>query len=203
LIIGCYAVGDVTGESLCSGGLVGDNYFGEIIDCWATGTVHAFKCTGGLVGWNERSSIDNSYSIGDVNGNSSIGGLVGEDDRGSISNCYSTGTVSGTSDTGGLVGNYSVYSTVAGSFWDTETSGTTDGVGNIEPDPNGVAGKTTSEMQVMSIFVDAGWDMVNVWDIGENQTYPFLRIHLPSDINKDGETNLYDLAILALNWLGQ
>ena len=67
-------------------------------------------------------------------------------------------------------------------------------------DPN-VIGKSTAEMQMRSTFADAGWDMVNVWDIGENQTYPFLRTHLPGDINKDDETNFYDLAIVAENWL--
>jgi hypothetical protein len=43
--------------------------------------------------------------------------------------------------------------------------------------------------------------MVNIWDIGENQTYPFLRTYLPSDINKDNQTNFLDLAILAEHWL--
>jgi len=43
--------------------------------------------------------------------------------------------------------------------------------------------------------------MINIWDIGENQTYPFLRKHLPSDINKDGKTDFYDLAVLAEHWL--
>jgi hypothetical protein len=73
------------------------------------------------------------------------------------------------------------------------------GIGNIS-DPN-LIGLPTAQMQMRSTFADTGWDMVNIWDIGENQTYPFLRKHLPSDINKDGETNFYDLAILAENWL--
>ena len=67
-------------------------------------------------------------------------------------------------------------------------------------DPN-VIGLPTAELQKRATFVDAGWDMINIWDIGENQTYPFLRTHLSSDIDKDDETNLFDLAILAQNWL--
>jgi hypothetical protein len=69
-------------------------------------------------------------------------------------------------------------------------------------EPN-VIGMPTEQMQKRATFADAEWDMVNVWDLGENQTYPFLRMHLPSDINKDDETNFYDLAILAENWLGE
>jgi hypothetical protein len=43
--------------------------------------------------------------------------------------------------------------------------------------------------------------MVNIWDIGENQTYPFLRTHLPGDITKDEQINFCDLGILADNCL--
>ena len=32
---------------------------------------------------------------------------------------------------------------------------------------------------------------------------PFLRTHLPSDINKDDETNFHDFAILAAHWLNE
>jgi len=66
---------------------------------------------------------------------------------------------------------------------------------------DGGTGKSTVEMKTLSTFTSAGWDTINVWDIGENQTYPFLRTHQPSDIDKDDETNLFDLAILAQNWL--
>jgi hypothetical protein len=58
-------------------------------------------------------------------------------------------------------------------------------------------------MHTRETFSNAGWDMVNVWDIGEGQTYPFLRTHLPSDINKDNETNSLDLAIQAAQWLSE
>ena len=75
------------------------------------------------------------------------------------------------------------------------------GVGNKDPAPNGVTGETTTNMQTMNTFVLAGWDFINVWNIGENQTYPFLRKYLAGDINYDGKTDFMDFAILAENWL--
>jgi hypothetical protein len=45
------------------------------------------------------------------------------------------------------------------------------------------------------------WDFINVWGIGENQTYPYLRKYLAADINQDKTVSFPDLAILAENWL--
>jgi hypothetical protein len=56
-------------------------------------------------------------------------------------------------------------------------------------------------MQIRSTFTDAGWDFINVWNIGENQTYPYLRVYLPSDINKDGIVNFVDVAITTNKWM--
>ncbi|MHC4616544.1 MAG: hypothetical protein ACYTEQ_02190, partial [Planctomycetota bacterium] len=67
-------------------------------------------------------------------------------------------------------------------------------------DPN-VIGKTTAEMQTESTFTDAGWDFVEVWDIGEGQTYPFLRTHSAGDLNHSGLVDWHDFAILAGHWL--
>jgi len=93
---------------------------------------------------------------------------------------------------GGIMGkNY--YGTVATSFWDIQTSGQTKSAGGT--------GKTTAEMRMASTFVEAGWDFVNVWGIGENQTYPYLRKYSVADINQDASVNFLDLAVLAESWL--
>jgi hypothetical protein len=47
-----------------------------------------------------------------------------------------------------------------------------------------------------------GWDFINIWGIGENQTYPYLRKYSAADINEDESVDFGDLAILADNWLG-
>jgi len=189
-ISNCYSTGSVTGEELV-GGLVGKNsYDGTISNCYASGSVTGDYRVGGLVGSNSN-SINNCYATGPVTGDS-VGGLVGIN-QDTISNCYSTGPVSGGLLVGGLVGDTCTSSPVIASFWDIETSGQTSSAGGT--------GKTTAEMQTESPFTDAGWDFVEVWDIGEEQTYPFLRMYPAGDLNHDGIVNMLDFAILAEHWL--
>ncbi|MCP4260671.1 MAG: hypothetical protein GY774_24570, partial [Planctomycetes bacterium] len=65
-------------------------------------------------------------------------------------------------------------STTENSFWDTQTSG--------QVTSNGGTGKTASEMQTASTFLEAGWDFVDetangtedIWWILEGQDYPRL-----------------------------
>jgi len=93
--------------------------------------------------------------------------------------------------------DYSGFYTIC--FWDIDVNPDVNGIGNTD-DPN-VIGKTTAQMQTKSTFTDAGWDFVEVWGIGENQTYPFLRFALAGDFNYDKKVDLVDLAILASHWL--
>jgi hypothetical protein len=127
-----------------------------------------------------------------VNGTGdSIGGLVGRNE-GHIANCYSTGSVCGTTGVGGLVGVHE-SGEVGDSFWDVEASEQSSSAGGTP--------KTTVEMKTQSTFTSAGWDFIDVWDIGENQTYPFLRTYLAGDINHDGVIDFRDIAYLAESWL--
>ena len=200
----CYSTGSVTGgESSDSlGGLVGDNYKGTVSNCYSiaavTGGDDSWR-VGGLVGINDNGKITNCYSTGAVTGgddSSCLGGLVGYNRglRGTISNCYSTGSVTGGDNSdwlGGLVGMG--HGRVFDSFWDIQTSG--------QSTSDGGEGKTTAEMQRESTFTDAGWDFIEIWDIGENQTYPFLRQYPAGDINHDDKVNFLDVAIIASHWL--
>ncbi|MGD8501059.1 MAG: GLUG motif-containing protein, partial [Phycisphaerales bacterium] len=136
-------------------------------------------------------------STGNASGISKVGGLVGVN-QGTIDNCYSVGSVEGATDVGGLVGSLNAHSfypdgTVSDSFWDIETSGQTTS--------NGGTGKTTAEMKRENTFTDSGWDFVEIWGIGENQTYPYLRVYPAGDLNHDGRVDLLDLALLAAHWL--
>jgi hypothetical protein len=210
----CYAATNVTGNS-SAGGLVGFNDQGATVtDSYSTGSVTGYTWVGGLTGGNlgtvsnsystadvtgEYSvgglaggnygavgvpglaagdfigSLSNSYSTGDVTGNEEVGGLVGLNDGGTVSNSYSTGSVSGNEDVGGLVGRN--YGTVLDSFWDIETSG--------QATSDGGTGKTTAQMQDITTFSGASWDIIGVdepddrntdyiWNIVNEVTYPFL-----------------------------
>ena len=187
----CRATGNVVGiESV--GGLAGTGD-GTISECFATGSVEGDYKVGGLVGWSwpDFDGISDCYARGDVSGNKSVGGLIGRNQSETPQRSYSTSNVTGTTYVGGLIGQNDVGAPSC--FWDVNTSGQATSAGGT--------GKTTAEMMSESMFTDAGWDFVEVWDIGENQTYPFLKTHPAGDLNHDDKVNWLDLAILAGHWL--
>ncbi len=164
-ITGTYSVGNAA-----IGGLVGRNNYGSsILRCYSTADVVSGGAQiGGLSGSNDHGSvIIDSYATGSVNGMLKVGGLVGDNTYGSeegfIIRCYSTGKVTGGG--GGLVGCNWQGGVTYDSYWDTQTSGKTSSYGGT--------GKTTAQMMQQATFVT--WDFVDVWDIVENETYPFLR----------------------------
>ncbi|MFC1793120.1 GLUG motif-containing protein, partial [Planctomycetota bacterium] len=181
IVSNCYSAGTVTGTGLIVGGLVGLNSYGDIRMSYSISLVNGDRWVGGLVGVNtSESNITASYSTGTISGDRSVGGLVGLNE-GSITKSYSTGTVMGNEDVGGLVGDDSdsgygrpdIGSTTA-SFWDMETSGQSSSAGGT--------GKTKAEMQIASIFLEAGWDFVDetengtedIWWILEGKDFPRL-----------------------------
>jgi len=231
-ITSSHATGVVSGTGGSVGGLVGYNQSGSITRCHATGTVSTTGYSaGGLVGWNDaHGKITYSYSTGAVSGDVTVGGLVGDNDWSSITDSYSTGSATGRALVGGLVGHNddgwvtSSYATgkvigdemfgglvgrgesgfITNSFWDVETSGMLIGYNQSAYPPgliHNVIGKTTAQMQTESSFIDAGWDFINIWGIGEGQTYPYFRKYSIADISCDGVVNFVDFAVIADNWL--
>ena len=169
LVRNSYSQGMVTCSQIQCGGLVGIMSNGSLSSVYSSVTVSADDSAGGLVGELRGGNISNSYATGNIStNNGGTGGLVGFFDGGSISNSYATGqATSPTSLNGGLVGLRSA-GTITASFWDTQTSGTTIGVGD-NGDQTGVTGKTTADMQKLATFSGAGWNIS-----GSNGTYPML-----------------------------
>jgi len=162
---------DVTGAAYI-GGLVGGNG-GTVSNSYSTGNVICTYMAGGLIGMN-TGTVSDSYSRSNVTSETGASGLAGQN-NGTISNSYSTGSVTGSDSTGGLVGYNE--GTVGDSFWDIETSGQATSAGGT--------GKTTAEMQHITTFLEAGWNIIGVanpgaldlsytWNIVNEQTYPFL-----------------------------
>jgi hypothetical protein len=205
-ITASYSTAFVTGDWRV-GGLVGSNSWAIITASYSAASVTGEGEVGGLVGANyNQSDIDSCYSDSTVTGNQNVGGLVGRHSGwySTITQSYSSSAVSGDENVGGLVGRNRSNSSIARSFWDIETSGCTNMCGIQEQGATGCDdsfGLTTSEMQVASTFLEAGWDFVDIWGIGENQTYPYLLKNSAADINQDKIVNFGDLAILAENWL--
>lgn len=117
---------------------------------------------------------------------------------GLVSNCYATTKVSGNGTVGGLVGE-NAFASYSKCFWDKTVNPDLNGIENTT-DPN-VVGKTTIEMLTESTFTDAGWDFIEIWDIGESQTYPYLRVYSAGDLNHDHSTNFVDFVIFTDHWL--
>jgi hypothetical protein len=214
-IIDSYANGTVNGDRYI-GGLVGLNscqygeidgsynsyFIGTISRCYARGSVSGNSSVGGLVGQNGDgpggiSTITDCYAIVAVTGMHNVGGLIGTNfcfgrTRDYITYCYAAGRVDANG--GGLIGSPFVpVPVLLNNFWDIEATGQTKSGGGT--------GKTTAEMKTLSTFTSAGWDFVDTWGIGENQTYPFLRTFSGADLNYDGLVNLIDFALFAERWL--
>lgn len=226
-IIASSARGSVSGNALV-GGLLGFNDGGVIEACNATvdvwGMDEVYSWVGGLLGWNNgpMATVRNSCAKGTVSAAGIFaGGLVGRNFPGNIINCYSHANVSAVAQIGGLVANnwggtiinsyaagvldessavrgglVAAYEggSIVSCFWDIETTGTDWSHGGGE-------GKTTTEMQKENTFTNAGWDFIEVWNIGENQTHPYLRIYPAGDLNHDFHVDFLDFAILADHWL--
>ncbi|MHC4646306.1 MAG: GLUG motif-containing protein [Planctomycetota bacterium] len=198
-ITGSHSAVLVAGERFV-GGLAGGSH-GMITKCCSTGSVSGTEYVGGLVGYSGFHTATDCYSTCTVDGNDYVGGLVGcNNSYRTMTNCYSRGSVDANNYVGGLVGYHKSWSGLyASCFWDSEVNPDVNGIGNAD-DPN-VTGRKTSEMQTGSTFTDAGWDFVEVWGIGENQTYPFLLKHVTGDLNHSGLVDWRDFAILGGHWL--
>jgi hypothetical protein len=171
LIENCYATVAVSGSSRV-GGMVGGNYEeGEVAKSYATGDVSGSSEIGGLVGLNAVDCyVSNSYASGTVAGSLQVGGLVGRNEN-RVDNCYATGAVFANASVGGLVGE-DMLGSYTSSYWDTQTSGTTAGVGSFATDPPGMTGKTSAEMRMEATFSD--WNFLTTWTIDEGNDYPKL-----------------------------
>jgi hypothetical protein len=201
------STGNVSGENNV-GGFVGNcggtvtTVFSDddtVTRCCATGSVSGVQNVGGLIGincpnidgWGVNSKITCCYSTGSVSGVQNVGGLVGANSPSlaypgciaSIAECYSTSSVTGTTDVGGLLGLHK-DGVISTSFWDIQTSGLNNMCGRKDPGSgcDDSKGKTRTEMQTESTFLNAGWDFANesvngdedIWIIREGQDYPKL-----------------------------
>lgn len=196
-ILNSYSLVEVTGNE-DTGGLVGRNA-SEIFRSFAQGSVSGVESTGGLVGFN-RGSIEESFSTGSVNGTSNAGGFVGLNNAtgeiytsyshgnvtadseaggfvgvnlssGIIDETFATGTVTAGSSAGGLAGVNS--GTYTGSYWDTESSGLNDAVG--DGSAIGTAGLSTAQMTGADAVTNmSDFDWIETWKINPG-SYPILQ----------------------------
>jgi len=212
----CHVTGVIQGTGHI-GGIVGRNNSGSLTTCSTTASVTGITIIGGLVGGNYSGSVINCYANSSVRATGNyIGGLVGYNSKGTLTSCYTAGSLDQTgSFVGGLAGWNSADAKATSCFWDTQTSGKTNGVGGGSS--NGITGKTTVEMHDINTFLNAGWDFVEETingsvDIWMMNGYPILSWHNTIGINgttaislaKGGQGqitfNVYNLSADAFNW---
>ncbi|KAB7514735.1 PKD domain-containing protein [Halosegnis rubeus] len=176
-IVGRNAGGDIV-ETRVTGSVSGDRYTGGVVGL-SSGVVRRTGSTanvsgsgnqaGGLVGEN-RNLIEQSYAKGSVSGSFDVGGLVGKNDNGAnVKNSFATGSVSGTSTLGGLVGNNA--GSVSNSYWDADVNGNgqdSDSTGSFD-----ATSLITTQMQRFAPQVNMGnLDFDSVWVVTTD--YPRL-----------------------------
>lgn len=158
------------------GGLVG-NLSGTLTLSYSDVDVTGAESVGGLVGQSTLTPvINNTYASGDVDGTDKIGAFIGNVINGTISNSYSFGHVSNVALgklKGGFEGRDSlgVYSN---NYWNGETTNS----GSLTSD--GATKLTSSEMTDSDSF--SSWDFSTIWSITEDQSYPYLRDLVPSNL---------------------
>ena len=200
-ILKCYAMVEITGEQAC-GGIVGHNTGGNFLMCFSKGTITCLSEAGGFAGvtydhCGYGGVFRDCYADVTVICSEFAGGFSGTDPgmHGQILNCYCSGKViydvNDCDRVGGFIGNDQLYmkQNIANCYF-LETAG-----------PDTGSGKSLSEEQMTQQESFAGWDFINVWGIGQGQTYPYLRQYSAADISSDGVVNFADFAILAESWL--
>ncbi|WP_310991556.1 GLUG motif-containing protein [Aequorivita marina] len=196
-----HANGDVVGETQV-GGLAGSGFSNaEIEECYSEGTVSATFLVGGLVGgfpfaFSGTSTVEDSYSRSTVTAaNERAGGLIGGADNGlHVEDSYSTGSATALDFAGGVIGFWGNI-TMENMYFDTESSGMTEGVGGfggapITPD---ITEKTTAEMKTSEMV-----DLLNAdspdgpWSIDPNTNdgYPILNFVLGTQENSFDATSV-------------
>jgi len=196
-----YATGSVVGvESV--GGLVGFSEESNISESYATGSVVGVESVGGLVGRVRYSgTFVNVYATGNVsavdqeinNDFLRLGGLVGRihdiynsDSSGdymTITNAYALGEVTPVKPeqrVGAFVGESHPNVVYDGVFWNTTANPGLLGVGRSESDPDGMRGLPVGELQLLSTFLAAGWDIGLVETTDPNAS-PFPVLSMSDD----------------------
>jgi len=216
LIFNSYTINSTVSGNWYVGGLFG--YLFEFCSITASYskniTVSGSEMVGGLIGlFSSTSYIDDSYTTGGTitlsSGTSEyIGGFAGVNIQSKIYNSYSTNSIhyasaSDPTDKGfvGAVDTNGAYA-MNGNFWDTETSG--------QSSTAGIAtGKNTTEMQTITTFSDAGWDIAlydewdgETWFIKNPSDYPRLGWEYePMDEEPDPEPVTNEI-IISIEYFG-
>lgn len=155
---------------------------------YSTGTIYSDgNYGGGLIGLlyilqinqaNNIYSIFDSFSIAEISGGDYLGGLFGyarglsNGDDYQFYRLYSAGKINSVGSNANAMSGYSgSYGDSYDLYFDNESSGYSNS-GLVIGDGS-IFGNTTENMKKESTYTN--WDFTDIWDIVENETYPFLQ----------------------------
>lgn len=171
------------------GGLVGTTWDTTLIEqSYSEGIVHGDNIVGGLVGYTTMNFppfpgttnvVKNCFSASNVIATGEkAGGLFGfPETNGRIENSYSIGTVQAASGAGALVGAIMGDTQVINSYFDSENSGMTDGIGEfggpVQPE---ITAMNTADMKTEAFAITLNTDDETIWYQNDNVNdgYPFF-----------------------------
>lgn len=166
-ITNCHNEGGVSGGSYVSG-LVGENFGGDIIACYNSGNIYGNRIAiGGVVGRNDmKGTVTACYNTNTVSGSQYVGGIAGENSGSttSVKSCYNTGKITASvGNYGGVVGFNHNNATVELCYWRVITGGASAGVGTTDSYTSATRFSGTDwPLSSMS-----GWGIGNPTDNGE------------------------------------
>lgn len=172
-LVGFNAGGEVSNSSASGdatagrnvGGLLGGND-GVVSNSSSSGDATGETNVGGLVG-GINGTVSNTYATGDVAGNTTVGGVVGLNFGGTVEYSYATGNVTGNDSVGGILGQSGgdaftprngsprggFDGVLRGSYWDTETTGQSEAIGQEGGDDleGNEGGESVTEGEIESL----------------------------------------------------
>ncbi len=186
---------NITGDEGPTGTLVGMTWNAVEESYSLGGSVLSNATTGGLIGISATDTVVDCFSSTqvEVDSDNSVGGLVGFLDGSTVDNSYSFSLVDDNNtatDPGGLIGEIYEYDSdpyVTNSYWNSDTTGQTDGVGSFggsgDGAEEGVKERTTDQLQtptepdteVDGDMVYEGWSDT-IWNFRTSTDYPKLSI---------------------------
>lgn len=173
----CFSSGEVSGTSVCVGGLIGDNAGAAVTDCYSTASVDNRDdyATGGLAGKNSG-TIANSYASGEVSGFDYAGGVTGAN-YGKVLNsvALNAGITSASDYAARFGGNNNGRNISTGNHsWDNIPAGHI----NWTAHGDHAVMRPANDMVTFEVFrLMTGWDFDNVWEwrTTAGKSYPVLR----------------------------
>ncbi|UJJ30659.1 YDG domain-containing protein [Halopseudomonas maritima] len=191
---------DITGQRYV-GGLVGNQYDGDIGNAYTTGVVTGGgNYVGGLVGlhWG-GANISDAYSVSRVTGAGNfVGGLLGYQEGGHISDAYATGAVTGGKVVGGLVGGQRSGGSVSASYATGAVTGA-DRVGGLVGLQLSGSISNSHYLLTADRIIEATAGLVNTLGgvkVADNVSGATLSLKASGDVNVSDSVALEDNALL-------